>query len=296
MFYSGSNGLDPVTTVPYAHGIGHASSTDGINWVRDADNPIFIYSNGITWRDSRTYTPFVLFSPFCDLGSCATCFLKMWFTGGRGTVAGTDQGIGYATLPCPPLPPLPPPVITNVNPNFGPTAGGNTVVITGVNFTGTTAVFFGSNPAISFVVNSDSSITAVAPPGAAGTVDITVVTTHGTSSITVDDHYTYNPPPPPPPPTPPLPPSHFVGIIKENKFLNKTNYILEAKWDPSPSPDVVSYRIYKHKKVVEEISAESSLLFETCLHSKHFAKAYSVTAVNSFNLESTHVKIKVIHE
>lgn len=109
MFYSGSNQfVDPLTTVPYAHGIGHASSLDGITWVKDADNPIFIYSDGVAWRNTRTYTPFVLFSPFCDAGSCPSCVAKMWFTGGTGLVTGANQGIGYATLPCPPLPPVPP--------------------------------------------------------------------------------------------------------------------------------------------------------------------------------------------
>ena len=99
----------------YAHGLGHASSIDGINWVKDTDNPIFIYNDGVPWRNTRTYTPFVLFEPFCSQGSCSLCNAKMWFGGGTGImvppgpVAGVDQGIGYATLPCPPLPaPLPP--------------------------------------------------------------------------------------------------------------------------------------------------------------------------------------------
>lgn len=107
IFYSGSNDtVDPLTTVPYAHGIGHASSPDGITWTKDPDNPIFIFSDGVAWRDSRTYTPCVIFSPFCDAGACPTCFAKMWFAGGTGTTAGANQGIGYATLPCPPLSPI----------------------------------------------------------------------------------------------------------------------------------------------------------------------------------------------
>ncbi len=100
MFYSGSNDLiDPLTTIPYAHGIGHASSSDGINWTLDPDNPIFIYSDGVAWRNSRTYTPSVLFDPFCT-AAVRTC-AKMWFDGGQGTVAGEDQAIGLATLTCP---------------------------------------------------------------------------------------------------------------------------------------------------------------------------------------------------
>lgn len=114
LFYSGSNvTIDSDTTVPYAHGIGHASSTDGLNWIKDPDNPIFIYSDGIEWRNSRSYTPFVLYDDFenicqssCDSESslqnpiCLANFLKMWFGGGMGTTIGKNQGIGYAIWPC----------------------------------------------------------------------------------------------------------------------------------------------------------------------------------------------------
>lgn len=99
MFYSGSNQyVDPLTTVVYAHGLGHASSKDGVNWVKDAENPIFIYSDGVAWRNSRTYTPFVLFGKFCDANNCVNKIGKMWFVGGTGTTPGQNQGIGYATL------------------------------------------------------------------------------------------------------------------------------------------------------------------------------------------------------
>jgi hypothetical protein len=56
------------------------------------------------------------------------------------------------------------PIITGLDPNSGPAAGGTSVVISGRNFTGTTAVMFGSNAAASFTVDSDSQITAVSPP------------------------------------------------------------------------------------------------------------------------------------
>lgn len=89
------------------------------------------------------------------------------------------------------------PVVEGVNPTFGATAGGNIVTITGNGFTGATAVAFGLQPATTFIVNSDTSITAVAPPSGApltevtGTVDITVTTPSGTSSIVRADSYTY---------------------------------------------------------------------------------------------------------
>jgi len=63
---------------------------------------------------------------------------------------------------------LPPPVITS----FSPTTAGNgeTVVISGTYFTGATAVKFGNVNATSFVVNSDTQITAVVGNGASGDV------------------------------------------------------------------------------------------------------------------------------
>ena len=86
------------------------------------------------------------------------------------------------------------PLITSVSPNFGSIAGGNSVVITGGNFTGTTGttgVKFGSTNATSYTVNSDTQITATAPAGSPGTVDITVTTPGGTSSIVTADQYSY---------------------------------------------------------------------------------------------------------
>jgi hypothetical protein len=70
--------------------------------------------------------------------------------------------------------------------------GGTTVTITGTDFTGATAVMFGTNAATSVVVVSATSITAVAPAGM-GTVDVTVTTPEGTSAIVTADEYTYAP-------------------------------------------------------------------------------------------------------
>ena len=74
------------------------------------------------------------------------------------------------------------PTVSSVNPNSGSASGGNTAIIIGTGFTGTTAVQFGSTDAQSFTVVSDTQIKAVVPVGAAGTtVGVTVVNTEGTS-------------------------------------------------------------------------------------------------------------------
>ena len=75
--------------------------------------------------------------------------------------------------------------ISSVSPDHGPTSGGTQVTITGTGFTGSTAVHFGSTPATSFHVASDTSITAVAPPGH-GKVAVSVTTPAGVTSTTPD--------------------------------------------------------------------------------------------------------------
>ncbi len=84
------------------------------------------------------------------------------------------------------------PTVTSLGTSSGSTAGGTSVTITGTDLTGTTAVNFGSVPAVSWVVNSSTSITAVSPAQAAATVDITVTTTAGTSSTGAGDQFTYS--------------------------------------------------------------------------------------------------------
>lgn len=75
-----------------------------------------------------------------------------------------------------------PPVVSVLSPGNGPVSGGNTVVITGVGFAGTTKVSFGST-SVAFLVNSSTQITVTAPPVAAPTsVNVTVTGPGGTST------------------------------------------------------------------------------------------------------------------
>jgi hypothetical protein len=93
LFYSGSNEtIAPEKTVSYGHGIGHAISFDAVHWIKDTSTPLLAYSQGVEWRNGRAYRPAVML----DEDSTAVTF-KMWFTGGKGGVAGKDQAIGYVT-------------------------------------------------------------------------------------------------------------------------------------------------------------------------------------------------------
>jgi hypothetical protein len=85
MWYSGGVGS-------MNHGVGYATSSDGINWTSNGGNPIFHKDDGVTWRNSRTYCPAVLKD-----GSS----YKMWLAGkDRETAA---YSIGYATAAPPVL-------------------------------------------------------------------------------------------------------------------------------------------------------------------------------------------------
>lgn len=86
------------------------------------------------------------------------------------------------------------PAITDLSPSSGPTAGGDTVVITGTNFTDATAVSFGAAPAAAFTVDSSTQITATSPIGVAGIVDVTVVGPDGTSAASASSKFTFVPP------------------------------------------------------------------------------------------------------
>jgi hypothetical protein len=84
-----------------------------------------------------------------------------------------------------------PPTVTYVTPAKGPAGGGTSVTIHGSNFGTSASVSFGGVPATKVVVLATYEITAVAPPHAAGTVDITVTNAYGKSSTSSVDHFTY---------------------------------------------------------------------------------------------------------
>jgi alpha-tubulin suppressor-like RCC1 family protein len=85
-----------------------------------------------------------------------------------------------------------PPAVVKLSPSQGLEAGGETVTITGVNFTGASAVEFGAASAVSYTVDSNSTITAVAPAGT-GTVNVTVTNKWGVSESQPGDRFTYVP-------------------------------------------------------------------------------------------------------
>ncbi len=84
-----------------------------------------------------------------------------------------------------------PPTITKLAPKKGPAAGGTPVTITGTGFSGVLAVRFGPTPATTYKVESPTRITATAPPGTVGTVEVRVEAGAGTSPATNKDRFKY---------------------------------------------------------------------------------------------------------
>lgn len=103
-----------------------------------------------------------------------------------GTSIGTARTVKVGTPP--------PPIVAKLSTKKGPAAGGATVAIAGAGFTEVTGVYFGSTPAAEYTVSTSGSITAVSPPATAGTVDVTVLTAHGTSATSTADHFKIGPP------------------------------------------------------------------------------------------------------
>jgi hypothetical protein len=85
----------------------------------------------------------------------------------------------------------PPPTVSSVDPVSGTIDGGDTVTITGSGFSGLSGVSFGGNPAAGFDFVSDTQVTAVSPAGR-GTVDVTIATLAGVSSVVAADQFTYS--------------------------------------------------------------------------------------------------------
>jgi hypothetical protein len=101
-----------------------------------------------------------------------------------GSVAGKEIELSAEVQPTP--------AISAVAPSFGSVTGGTSVTITGTDFTATSAVKFGSTPATSFTVESDTQITAIVPPSTTvGSVDVTATTLAGTSPKVGNDEFDY---------------------------------------------------------------------------------------------------------
>ncbi|MDQ1019066.1 IPT/TIG domain-containing protein [Streptomyces afghaniensis] len=96
------------------------------------------------------------------------------------TAGGTNNGLTYTYVDSP--------TIGTINPTSGPTSGGTAVTITGTNLDSTDSVTFDGTPAPFSVINS-TTLSAVTPPGTAGSADVAV--TNPAGSDTAVGAFTY---------------------------------------------------------------------------------------------------------
>src|SRR5262245_35091127 len=92
---------------------------------------------------------------------------------------------------------LDPAVVSGVSPTSGSTAGGETVTISGDHLAGASQVEFGGVKATGVKAVSNTEVTAVTPPSAAGTVDVVVTTLGGGNVASAADRFTFVVPTPP---------------------------------------------------------------------------------------------------
>ncbi len=121
-------------------------------------------------------------------GASVSQYTDTVITGAFGAESGGFPSAGQAYIFT--VVDYPRPAVTGISPAYGPRVGGTVVTITGTGFSGITSVKFGSTAGTITGTTTDTSITAVSPPGS-GTIDITVITPGGTSAIGLADRFTY---------------------------------------------------------------------------------------------------------
>ena len=175
---------DGNTTVIGAPGNGETEPTEG--------GSAFVFTrSGSTWTQRQQFTPSgTTWQEELENGAPEFGVAVAMSAKGRSVIVGaSDFESGWASVFARS------PAVTAIKPAAGPYSGGTSVTITGSNLNEASGVYFGSNSAASFHVNSESSITAVAPAGS-GTVDVTVTLPEaGPSATGAADEFTYAPGP-----------------------------------------------------------------------------------------------------
>jgi IPT/TIG domain len=173
--------------VPTVTGVSPGSGTNGTPVTITGTNftgatAVNFGTAAATFTVSTSTTMYVT-APNGTLGT--TVDVTVTTAGGTSATSAADQ----YTYTAPPAP-----TVTGLSQNSG--FATYSVVVTGTNLTGASAVDFGSTDA-TFTVNGATSITATVPTGT-GTVDVTVVTPGGTSATSAADQFTYSTGTPPP--------------------------------------------------------------------------------------------------
>jgi hypothetical protein len=174
------SGAEPTATFTFKQDAGNEATFDATG--STAPGEVFRYN----WQFNDGSAPVETSSPIVShtVPAGGHYVVALTVFAADGTSIGTAQTLLIGTPP--------PPTVTRISPTRGSRAGGTTVTITGTGFAEVKAVDFGANAAASFQVNSETSITAVSPPGAKGTVSVSVTTPSGTSAPVRRSHFRYH--------------------------------------------------------------------------------------------------------
>lgn len=89
------------------------------------------------------------------------------------------------------------------------------------------------------------------------------------------------------------PPSGFVGRVIKDKFSKHTDYFLKMKWEPSPAPNITSYKIYKNGNRIAMIPGNGPFTFTQPLDSAQLDDVYTLVATASNGNESTPIPLAI---
>lgn len=158
-----------------------------------ADNCMIVFG-ATNHQNGRTVTPYSGYTERIDNDATAqSCCDRAVTTGGSFTPGETPSSTSYpwaaVAVSFKGTPDVP--SISGLSLPAGTTAGGTSVVISGSNFSGATAVTFGGTNAASYTVDSAKQITATTPAHAAGSVQVQVTTALGSSENTAADDFLF---------------------------------------------------------------------------------------------------------
>ncbi len=155
---------------------------------------IFVTTDGGTsWTNEGSMLP----SGIKDL-SGVSCAGTACYVVGRSSSSSSYTTVAYSADPFPVPPPLQAPAsVSSITPTSGPAGGGTTVTLTGTNLQNAAYVLFGGSVASHVVDVSADQVSALSPPGIAGTsVAVQVITPAGTSPSSGAPEFSYTAPSP----------------------------------------------------------------------------------------------------